>query len=46
VHDVLSATINQARTGDALPWWHFSDARKRRQKANAFPVSHQEARRS
>ena len=31
VHDVFSATIHQARIGEALPWWHFSAARKRRQ---------------
>ncbi len=28
VHDVFSATIHQARTGEALPWWHFSRLRK------------------
>lgn len=39
VHDVFSATIHQARTGEALPWWHFSGARKRRQKAGDFPQS-------
>ena len=32
VHDVISATIHQARTGEALPWWSFSAARKLRQK--------------
>lgn len=32
VHDVFSATILQARTGEALPWWSFSAARKLRQK--------------
>ena len=32
VHDVFSATIHQARTGESLPWWRFSAARKRRQK--------------
>lgn len=32
VHDVFSATIHQARTGEALPWWSFSAARKLRQK--------------
>ncbi|MBT8411843.1 MAG: helix-hairpin-helix domain-containing protein [Octadecabacter sp.] len=39
VHDVFSATIHQARTGEALPWWHFWDARKQRQKAGNFPKS-------
>jgi len=34
VHDVFSATIHQARTGEALPWWHFSAARKLHQKNN------------
>lgn len=32
VHDVFSATIHQARTGEALPWWSFSAARKQRQE--------------
>ena len=32
VHDVFSATIHQARTGEALPWWDFTAARKLRQK--------------
>jgi len=45
VHDIFSATIHQARTGDALPWWHFSGARKQRQKAGTFPKSYQDARR-
>jgi len=29
VHDVFSAAIHQARTGEALPWWHFSSIRKK-----------------
>ena len=33
VHDVLAATIHQARTGNARPWWHFTPARKQRQAA-------------
>jgi hypothetical protein len=45
VHDIFSATIHQARTGDALPWWHFSGVRKRRNKATTFPKSHQDGRR-
>lgn len=32
VHDVFSATIHQAQTGEALPWWEFSSARKSRHK--------------
>lgn len=36
VHDVFSATIQQARTGEALPWWHFSTARKLRQGTGDF----------
>ena len=39
VHDVFSATIHQARANEALPWWHFSDARKQRQKNGDFPNS-------
>jgi Pathogenicity locus len=30
VHDVFSATIHQARTGEALDWWAFTPARKAR----------------
>lgn len=36
VHDVLAATIHQARTGRARPWWHFTPARKQRQAAGTF----------
>lgn len=39
VHDVFTATIHQAQTGEAFSWWHFSDARKQRQKAGDFPRS-------
>jgi Pathogenicity locus len=38
VHDVLSAAIHQARTGEALNWWAFTPARKARQKAGDFPA--------
>lgn len=31
MHDVFAATIHQARTGRAFPWWHFTEARKARQ---------------
>ena len=39
VHDVFSATIHEARSGEALDWWVFSAARKERQRAGAFPVA-------
>ena len=32
VQDIFSAAIHQARTGEALPWWSFSAARKQRQQ--------------
>ncbi|MBI3789635.1 MAG: Mitomycin resistance protein mcrB [Gemmatimonadetes bacterium] len=28
VRDVFAATIHQARTGEALDWWHFTPERK------------------
>jgi hypothetical protein len=28
--DTFAAAIHQARTGEALPWWHFTRERKRR----------------
>lgn len=30
VWDTFAAAIHQARTGEALPWWHFTAERKRR----------------
>jgi len=36
VHDVFAATIHQARTGEALPWWAFTAARKKRQADGTF----------
>src|SRR5262249_937794 len=30
VLDTFAAAIHQVRTGEALPWWHFSRVRKRR----------------
>lgn len=36
VHDTFAAAIHQARTGEALAWWHFTPARKARQKAGSF----------
>ena len=38
VHDVFSAAIHQARTGEALNWWAFTPARRKRQNAGTFPV--------
>ena len=32
VLDTFAAAIHQARTGEALPWWHFSRARKRAER--------------
>lgn len=29
VLDTYAAAIHAARTGEAIPWWEFSDARKR-----------------
>lgn len=36
VHDVFSAAIHQSLTGEALDWWHFSTARKARQRNGVF----------
>lgn len=38
VWDTFAAAIHQARTGEALPWWHFTRERKRRQAEGSFPV--------
>ncbi len=37
VHDVFSATIHEASTGEARNWWDFTPARKARQAAGSFP---------
>ncbi len=37
VHDVFSATIHEASTGEAKNWWDFTSARKARQAAGSFP---------
>lgn len=37
VWDVFAATIHQARTGVAAPWWNWTAERKRRQTAGDFP---------
>jgi nucleotidyltransferase/DNA polymerase involved in DNA repair len=36
VHDTFTAAIHQARTGEALPWWSFTPARKERQRQGTF----------
>lgn len=36
VWDTFAAAIHQARTGEALPWWHFTVERKRRVAAGSF----------
>jgi len=36
VWDTFAAAIHQARTGEALPWWHFTRARKRREAEGNF----------
>ncbi len=30
VWDVFAATIHEAKTGEKLPWWHFTKIRKSR----------------
>lgn len=37
VWDTFAAAIHQAKTGEALDWWHFTAQRKRRQAAKQFP---------
>jgi Pathogenicity locus/TfoX C-terminal domain len=39
VWDTFAAAIDQARTGEARPWWHYTPERKRRQAEREFPVS-------
>jgi predicted flap endonuclease-1-like 5' DNA nuclease len=36
VWDTFAAAIHQARTGEALPWWHFTRERKRREADGTF----------
>jgi predicted flap endonuclease-1-like 5' DNA nuclease len=36
VWDTFAAAIHQARTGEALPWWHFTQERKRRMAEGSF----------
>ena len=37
VHDVFTAAIRQARTGEGVNWWSYTPARKLRQAAGDFP---------
>ncbi len=37
VHDVFTAAIHQAKTGEAVNWWNYTPARKLRQAAGLFP---------
>jgi predicted flap endonuclease-1-like 5' DNA nuclease len=36
VWDTFAAAIHQSRTGEALPWWHFTRERKAREAAGRF----------
>ena len=36
VWDTFAAAIHQARTGEALPWWHFTRERKQREVSGSF----------
>ena len=36
VWDTYAAAIHQAKTGEALPWWHFTKIRKARQNEGTF----------
>jgi predicted flap endonuclease-1-like 5' DNA nuclease len=36
VWDTFAAAIHQARTGEALPWWHFTVERRRRMAEGTF----------
>jgi hypothetical protein len=36
VWDVFAAAIHQAQTGEATPWWQWTQERKRRQSAGEF----------
>ena len=36
VWDVFASAINEARTGEKSPWWHWSKVRKKRQKEGDF----------
>jgi RecG-like helicase len=34
VWDVFAAIIHESRTGEKLPWWHWSSIRKKQKKLN------------
>lgn len=36
VWDTYAAAIHQAKTGEALPWWHFTKIRKEQQNQGTF----------
>jgi hypothetical protein len=38
VWDTFAATIHQARTGEAKPWWHWTAERKRRRALGDFDI--------
>ena len=38
VHDVFTAAIHEARTGEAIDWWTCTPARKSRQRTGTFPI--------
>ena len=37
VHDVFTAAIHQAKTGEAVNWWAYTPERKSRQASATFP---------
>ena len=37
VWDTFAAAIHEARTGEALNWWHFTRERKERHAQGTFP---------
>jgi len=39
VWDTYAAAIHQAKTGEALPWWHFTKIRKQRMALGDWPLS-------
>jgi hypothetical protein len=46
VWDTFAAAIHQARTGEALPWWHFTPQRKARQAQGDWPAPRHGPRRA
>jgi hypothetical protein len=45
VWDTFAAAVHQARTGEALPWWHFTAERKRRVAAGELRLAANESAR-